>query len=364
MRRTFLLTALVAASFALLAACTPPPDPGMPAVSGVQVSDVANATIGNAVTSRNIAIDEAFRVHVAFIDADTLDVRAARSLDRGQAFGASSLVHDGAALTQAPAVSVATSGRDHVFLAFLDQDGALRVARSTDAGATWSAAQVVANGPFGGGESSTRQLSLTAFGARVYVAVQTMSMWLVRSDDFGATFDTVDTGIAPLAFWDVVVDPRNGHVIVIGDYEDVFYVRSSDHGLTFGPVASPPDVEALYADAAIGPDGRVLIASVNGLERLWDIDADTWSSVPSGELPQPEYASGAIDADGVLHLLTRANLATAVRLSSSDDGGATWATVKVADGEEHDIAAAHHVRGAAYLVNDGGMVTYGFVPNP
>ena len=363
MRRTFLLTRLVAASFALLAACTPPPDPGMPAVADIPVSDVANATIGNAVTSRNLAIDDAFRVHVAFVDADTLDVRAARSLDRGQAFGASSLVHDGAALTQAPAVSVAASG-DHAFIAFLDQNDALRVARSTDAGATWSAAQVVAIGPFGGGESGTGQLSLTAFGARVYVAVQAMSMWLVRSDDFGATFDTVDTGMAPLAFWDVVVDPRNGHVIVVGDYEDVYYAKSADHGLTFGSVTSPPGVAVVYADAAMGPDGRVLVASTNGREQLWDIDADTWSNVPSGELPLPEHASGAIDADGVLHLLTREDLATAVRLSSSDDDGATWDTVKVADGEEHDIAASHRVRGAAYLVNDGGTVTYGFVPNP
>jgi len=363
MRRTFLLTGLVATSVALLAACTPPPDLGMPAVAGVEVSDVANASIGNAVTSRNIAIDEAFRVHVAFVDADTLDVRATRSTDRGETFAASSLVHDGAALTRAPAVSVAASG-NHAFIAFLDQNDALRVARSTDAGATWSAAQVVASGPFGGGESGTGQLSLAAFGARVYVAVQAMSMQLVRSDDRGATFDTVDTGIEPLAFWDVVVDPRNGHVIVIGDYEEVYYAKSTDHGLTFGPVVSPPGPFVVFADAVIGPDGRVLVASTNGREQLWDIDADTWSNVPSGQLPLSEYASGAIDADGVLHLLTREDLATAVRLSSSDDDGATWATVKVADGEEHDIAASHRVRGAAYLVNDGGTVTYGFVPNP
>jgi len=363
MRRTFLLTALMAASFALLAACTPPPDPGMPAISGVQVSDVANATIGTAVTSRNIAIDDAFRVHAAFVDADTFDVRATRSTDRGETFGSSALVHDGAALTKAPAVSVAASG-NHAFIAFLDQNDALRVARSVDAGANWSAAQVVAAGPFGSGESGTGQLSLAAFGSHVYVAVQAMSMQLVRSDDRGATFDAIDTGIAPLAFWDVLVDPRNGHVIVIGDYEDVYYAKSTNHGLTFGPVASPPGVNVVFADAVVGPDGRVLIASIAGLGRLWDIDADTWSSVPSGELPEPEYASGAIDADGVLHLLTRQELSTAVRLSSSDDDGATWTTVKVADGDEHDIAAAHHVRGAAYLVNDGGSIEYGFVPNP
>ena len=363
MRRTFLLTALMAASFVLLAACTPPPDPGMPAISSVQVSDVANATIGNAVTSRNITIDEALRVHVVFVDADTFDVRAARSTDRGETFGSSALVHDGAALTQAPAVSVAASGH-HAFIAFLDQNDALRVARSTDAGATWSAAQVVAIGPFDGGVSSTGQLSLAAQGSFVYVAVQDSSIKLVRSHDRGATYQTVDTAIGPLAFWDVLVDPRNGDVIVIGDYEDMYYAKSTDHGLTFGPVASPPGVNVVFADAVIGPDGRVLVASTNGREQLWDIDADTWSSVPSGELPEPEYASGAIDADGVLHLLTREELATAVRLSSSDDDGATWTTVKVADGEEHDIAAAHHVRGAAYLVNHGGTVSYGFVPNP
>ena len=363
MRRSSLPTAFMVASVALFAACTPPPDPGMPTVSGVQVSDVADATIGNAVTSRNLAIDDAFRVHVAFVDADTLDVRATRSTDRGETFGASMLVHDGAALLEAPAVSVAASG-NHAFLAFLDQNGALRVARSVDAGANWGAAQVVAVGPFGYGESGTAQLSLAVQGAFVYVAVQDSSIKLVRSDDFGATFGIVDTGIDPLAFWDVVVDPRNDHVIVIGDYEDVFYASSIDHGLTFGSVASPPGVRVVFADAAIGPGGRLLLASIDGQEHLWDIDAGTWSSVPSGELPQSEYASGAIDTDGVLHLLTRETLTTAVRLSSSDDGGATWTTVKVADGEEHDIAAAHRVQGAAYLVNDGGAVTYGFVPNP
>ena len=363
MRQAFPLTVVAAATIVVHAACAPPPDPGMPAVAGIQVSDVANATIGTAGTSRNLAIDEAFRVHVVFVDGDTLDVRATRSIDRGETFGSSSLVHAGAALTEAPAVSVAASG-DHAFIAFLDQNDALRIARSTDAGATWGAAQVVAAGPFGSGESSTGQLSLAAFGSHVYVAVQAMSMQLVRSDDRGTTFDTVDTGIEPLAFWDVVVDPRNGHVIVIGDYEDVYYAKSIDHGLTFGSVASPPDITVVYAEAAIGPDGHVLLASLDGREQLWDIDADDWSNVPSGELPLAEYASGAIDANGVLHLLTREDLATAVRLSSSDDDGANWTAVKVADGEEHDIAASHRVKGAAYLVSDGGTVTYGFVPNP
>lgn len=54
----------------------------------------------------------------------------------------------------------------------------------------------------------------------------------------------------------------------------------------------------------IGPDDRWPFASVDGLEQLWDIDADTTSSFASGELPEPEYAAGAIDADGVLHRLT------------------------------------------------------------
>lgn len=97
MRRTVLLTALLAASFALLAACTPPSDPGLPTASGVQVRNVANATIGNSVTSTNVA-----------------------------------------------------------------------------------------------------------------------------------------TGRNPLAFWDVVIDPLTGHVIVIGDNETVYYVKSADNGVALG----------------------------------------------------------------------------------------------------------------------------------
>ncbi|MBW7917458.1 MAG: hypothetical protein H3C53_12365, partial [Trueperaceae bacterium] len=168
-----------------------------------------------------------------------------------------------------------------------------------------------------------------------------------------------------LVYFDVLVDPRNGDVYVVGDDPTIHHAVSHDGGATFSDYTRVDEAYAVYySDYSIGQLGRIVVAG-GGMDletSVWNVDADAWSRGPGGQPVESERASAAIDAADHIHVISVAM--GAVTLSSSTDSGATYSSVPVASGSEADIAPSTFVVGAPVIYNDEGVIRYAFVPNP
>jgi len=331
---------------------------GLTAVTGAVVSDIADASIGGANTSRNIAVDRNLRVHVVWTTGTSL--RYSRSTDTGQSFEASREL-----ATDVPydEVTIATSGRNQVYVAYVDGTDSLKVARSDDGGDTWLTTVVSAS-------IEGYQLGLTTFGDNVYVMVDHFDgLALFRSDDGGTTFSRTVLPPMFLAYFDVLVDPRNGDVYAIGDNPTIHFTVSRDSGATFSPVETVPDEYGVfYSDYSIGQLGSIIVAG--GMDEvqasLWNLDTNEWTSVPTGGVTRSNGTSAAIDGADVIHILNLSEPAafqSGVILSTSTDNGATYSTRQVAEGTQADIAPSPFVVGAPLIYNDAGTIKYSFYPN-
>jgi len=331
---------------------------GLTPVTGVVVSDMGEASIGGANTSRNIAVDRNLRVHVVWKTGTS--VRYSRSTDAGRSFEAS---RELATDVRYDEVTIATGGRDQVYVAYVDGTGSLTVARSDDAGDTWLTTIVSA-------WIDSYQLGLTTFGDNVYVmATDFHGLAFFRSDDRGATFSRTVLPFVHLEYFDVLVDPRNGAVYAIGDDPTIRFTVSRDSGATFSPVETvPAEYGVFYSDYSIGQLGSIIVAGgINEAQAsLWNIDTNEWTAVPTGGATRPYGTSAAIDGADVIHILNLAEPGdnrSSVILSTSTDNGATYSTRQVAEGTQADIAPSPFVVGTPLIYNDGGTIKYGFYLN-
>jgi len=372
---------LLGPTLLLVTACsTPPPPIALEDVCEIPVAAVTTASIGTSNTSRNIAVDAGRTIHVSWVDVTDASVHYARSLDGGLTFEPSVAISDAAVDPTAldGGVSIATGRSGLTVLAFVDVDGALRVARSLDGGAAWTGATVIDPGPW-----ETR-LGLAVDANAAYVAVRSGieaeplaspqiepppptldEIWLFRSDDRGATFEPVLTPLPFLAYFDVLVDPRNGDVHLIGDDPRVVHVASTDGGRTFGPLAEAPgpDHDLFYSDFAISSTGQILGAGQAGSASLYDLGQATWSRVSTEAGGRERAVSPAIDDATTLRIVSNPDEAS-VQLSVSTDGGVTYDTTPVAAGTSQDIAAARDVGGSPIVYVNAGELFYCFVPLP
>jgi len=192
---------------------------------------------------------------------------------------------------------------------------------------------------------------------------------LFRSDDGGTTFSRTVLPPMFLAYFDVLVDPRNGDVYAIGDNPTIHFTVSRDSGATFSPVETVPDEYGVfYSDYSIGQLGSIIVAG--GMDEvqasLWNLDTNEWTSVPTGGVTRSNGTSAAIDGADVIHILNLSEPAafqSGVILSTSTDNGATYSTRQVAEGTQADIAPSPFVVGAPLIYNDAGTIKYSFYPN-
>ncbi|HRP48171.1 MAG TPA: Ig-like domain-containing protein, partial [Trueperaceae bacterium] len=331
---------------------------GMPTVNGVVVSDMAGASIGTSNTSRNIAVGRDLSVHVAWVDGAG-DVRYSRSLTAGAAFEASVLIGS----ASSSEVSIATSGSDHVYIAYTSTVG-LVMAQSHDGGDTWLTTDLSTGVP----GMLEPQLGLAVHEANVYVMVGSWEGYvLLRSEDYGASFTQVALPFGSLAFFDVLVDPRNGDVYAIGDDPTIYYSVSHDAGATFSAAqAVDPTYGVFYSDYSISQLGEIVIAGgmMEPQASLWNIDTDEWSSVPNPGTVTPQGASAAIDGANAIHIINLSEMTPGtIQLATSIDRGLTYDLITVATGTQADIAPSTFVVGSPIIYNDAGVIKYSFIPN-
>ncbi len=212
-----------------------------PLYSAVKVSDVGTTNnIGQANTSRNVAVDASGNIGVVYIGSAGL--RFAKSVNRGQSFLPS--VQLNALTTGNAEVQVADNGNIYVIYS---NGSTLVLYISLDGGATFSAGNTLGSG-------STPHIA--SYGSNVYVVTQNGSAVYRNANNGVGAFSSVSLGT--WAFADIRVDKSNGDVYMIADNPTLFMFRSTNSGASFTSVSITGSVNFSSYTLTNGPLGKFI----------------------------------------------------------------------------------------------------------
>lgn len=330
---------------------------GLTEVAGVTVSDRSNISIGSSNISRNVAIDRSLRIHAVWTTTNNGAIYYSRSTNLGISFEASVEIADGSTTADNVQPAIATSGENTVYIAYMESDYHLQLARSLDGGDTWSHTEIY-------DQSFGIRVSIATDGAYVYVASHTSPIKLARSDDYGTSFTTANTPLPQRSYEDVLVDPRNGDVYILEDNPSLFMVKSTDHGATFSDIVTVDTTyQVYYSDYSISQYGNIIIAGSGNYVKnaaSYNINTDTWTQVNTGYKATSTQASVAVDGMNIIHIV--GSYGGNVYMYSSDDQGATYDPLLIVTGATNpDIAPTTFVDGAPILYVKNDTLYYTFV---
>jgi len=241
----------------------------VPLTLDVPVSDIGtDNSIAESNTTRKLAVGADGTIYALF-RSPTNGIRVARSSNRGASFAPSVQVDP----TDAEAeIAIASDGDLHVVWSVGFSDVYHAVSR--DGGTTFSTPVPVVVGSF------NQSMHMAVDGDRVYLIGRTGDT-VYRSADDGATFETTSTGNFAV-FSDIFVDPLTHDVFVVTDNPSVYYLVSTDFGVTFTPPI-PTGQTVYYSVGALSvtDSGRHLFfaGAFGNLERI-AIDTQTYESTP------------------------------------------------------------------------------------
>jgi len=249
--------------------------------NGVAASDVLSHSFGASSVSRAVGAAPDGSIYVGFFSADSTQLRVARSSDRGATFSPSVLVDTAAAGTTFSAASVDVSSTGNVVVAYADSLSNVFAAHSSNGGATFT----VVSG-LGAAPSTSAGIQVQTQGNYVYVGyIIGGGVAVVASSDSGATFATPVPVTNSGGYFGLLVDRSNGDVIVGGENADLYVRVSHDHGVTFDS-AQNPSGKAYFSNWTISSDvsGRYLWVGgsdigLPGGGVVNQIDLSNWASI-------------------------------------------------------------------------------------
>ncbi|MBW7904168.1 MAG: DUF11 domain-containing protein [Phycisphaerae bacterium] len=326
--------------------------------SGVPVSDSGtDNSLNYPNTARKVACGPDGTIYAAYY-SDTGGIRVARSTNRGASFLPSVQVNAVAAQAE---IAVDVNGVVHV--AWADADG-VHYSRSTDGGSSFSAPTVVNATP----------------ASSVHVAVDAPWVYIVPRDGdvlyrngSNGTGAWSSTAIdAPRVFADVHVDLNSHDVIVVTDDPTVRMYVSADRGATFAP-AVEPGVSIFYSTAVFvaSESGRHLFMSGSGTDAVRiNIDTNVVTNLTFGETTLPQGRTLSVNTLGnvIDGYVSNTDVVFAV---SADDGATFDAPVVVAAANtlsvaintaNGDVVAIYEVGGEIFCNVYGGLVETPVVP--
>lgn len=221
-----------------------------PLYADVLVSDNNNTSnsIGEANTSRNIAINEAGEIYIVY--SGSSGIRVAKSSNRGQSFLPSVLVVNAIGETE-----IAVNERGDVFVAWL-QGTSIRFSKSIDGGTTFSSPVTIGNG---GGDA----VHMTTFKNMVYI-IDRLGSVVHANDNYG---DGVfrSRSFSGYVYADVRTD-KNGVVYVPADDPTLYLFKSLDSGVTYEPVSFQNVPSIFFSSYALsqGPCGDFIFVGGGG----------------------------------------------------------------------------------------------------
>jgi photosystem II stability/assembly factor-like uncharacterized protein len=200
-----------------------------------------------------------------------------------------------------------------------------------------------------------------------HIILATDRAGVLRSEDFGASFQPSNTGFSARQVVAYSADPNHPalvHVGVVNDKDNGGVFQSTDGGAHWQQQSSGLGGRDVYSLETL-PDGTLLAGTTHGVFRLQD---DLW--VNSGALVKAssrgkKAAAAAPSIDGVVYALVPGDgystyAGTSDGLLRSDNDGVTWSEVSaLTNGEIQFVAVQKNVLLAAGLKNldlsvDGG----------
>jgi hypothetical protein len=209
--------------------------------SAVKVSDVGTSNnIGQANTSRNVAVDASGNIGVVYIG--TAGTRFAKSVNRGQSFLPS--VQLNAFTSGNTEVQVADNGNIYVIYS---NGSSLILYVSLNGGLTFSSGNTLGTG-------STPHIA--SYGSHVYVVTQSGNAIYSNANNGIGAFTSVSLGTWVYA--DIRVDKSNGDVYMIADNPTLYMFRSTNSGASFTSVPISGSVNYSSYSITNGPLGKFI----------------------------------------------------------------------------------------------------------
>lgn len=193
------------------------------------------------------------------------------------------------------------------------------VARSTDAGATWTNIYTTTSPNFVAG------LAVAPSDPNIiYLRVSQVGM--VKTLDGGTTWTTI-SDTAPDSFSEILVDPTDPDTLYASDGGTL--VKSIDGGVTFAPATNGMNPNFDYVeDMAIDfADANVLFAASSNTDIVFKtVDGgENWSTIRlAPNSPSGPVSDVAIDPTDSNHLLATSGFSGSAVVHESTDAGMTW----------------------------------------
>jgi hypothetical protein len=348
----YLLSALAGAALSCVFATAGAQLVPAPLYLDVPVSDIGtDNSIAESNTSRKLAVGADGTIYALF-RSPTNGIRVARSTDGGQSFQSSVQVN----ATDAEAeIAIASDGDLHVAWSTVTD---VYHAVSGDGAQTFSTPVPVVTGSF------VASAHMAVDGDRVYL-IGRNGDFIFRSDDDGATFETIPTGTFAV-FSDIFVDPLSHDVLVVTDDPNVHYYVSTDFGETFSaPIPTGQVVYYSVGALSVTDSGRYLFfaGAFNNLERI-AVDTQTYDGTVVNETAGSVTRSLSADIFGNVVSGFIDGVTGDLKFEHSNDLAATFGTpVTVAQGAARANAAINNVNGdILFLYEKDGQIylsTYG-----
>ncbi|MET4074075.1 T9SS type A sorting domain-containing protein [Hymenobacter sp. UYCo722] len=220
-----------------------------PLYSAVAVSDAGTGNnIGQANTSRNVAVDNTGAIYVVF--SGSTGIRVAKSTTRGQSYSASVLI-----TTQNSEAEIHAASNGTIYVAW-SNGTTVGFSYSTTAGASFSAPVTLGSGG---------PAHISSFGSNVYVLPQGGSV-LFRNGSNGMGAFSTTTMSRSYVYADVFAHPQTGDVYVVADDPTLYLLKSTNAGASFASVAINPATALIYYSSytlSVGPMGSFIFGGGN-----------------------------------------------------------------------------------------------------
>lgn len=168
---------------------------------------------------------------------------------------------------------------------------------SADAGQTFSSAVTLAS-------MHNNSLAIAALGSNVYVGYDTVSqLTSCGNTNYGNGAFTCASVSTSVVFMEIFVDPANADVWLVADDPNFHLARSTDGGLTFGPVVNPSIGSVMYSDWAFANSRFYVIGQ--GSTELYTLptsDPLAVESIPGLVNFQPWQGAVSSDARGNVYI--------------------------------------------------------------
>jgi hypothetical protein len=245
---------------------------------GTTVSDVPANSLGMSSITRAVGAAPDGTIYVGFFSADGKQLRVASSTDRGATFAASVLVDTagGSAIFSTASLEVNSAGQ--VLIAYIDSSSNVFFARSTNAGASYTRVPGL-----GTASASFQGVRVASQDDHVYVGFATNGgVGVVSSTNAGVSFGSLVPVTIVGGNFALLVDRSNADLVVAAENVSLYLRVSHDHGATFD-AQQQPSGQVFFANWTISSDvsGRhVWVAgSLAASDNAYQIDLSDFSSI-------------------------------------------------------------------------------------